>query len=205
MKSDETNSPWRTLSSRKIYDNSWISVREDVVIRPDGREGIYGVVSFRNIAVGVLAIEEEYLYLVGQHRYPLGEYSWEIPEGGCAGDEEPLDAAQRELEEETGLRAEKWEKLGEAYLSNSVTDERAIWFLATGLIQGKSRPDGTEVLSVRRVTIDEAMRMSLSGEITDALSLLAIMRFQLERFAAKRTLEARERTGKLLTVERADS
>ncbi len=185
MKSAETNSPWLTLSSRKIYDNSWISVREDAVIRPDGQEGIYGVVSFRNIAVGILAVEEGDIYLVGQHRYPLGEYSWEIPEGGCAEDEEPLDAARRELEEETGLRAEKWEKLGEARLSNSVTDERAIWFLATKLIQGKSRPDGTEILNVRRVTIDEAVRMSLSGEITDALSLLAIMRFQLERYATK--------------------
>ena len=179
MKSDETMNPWRTLSSRKIYDNSWIRVREDAVIRPDGQEGIYGVVSFKNTAIGILAIEEGFIYLVGQYRYPLGEYSWEIPEGGCAEDEEPLDAARRELEEETGLHAEKWEKLGEAYLSNSVTDERAIWFLATKLVQGKAQPDGTEVLNIRRVTIDEAVRMALSGEITDALSLLAIMRFQL--------------------------
>ncbi|MGI8566404.1 MAG: NUDIX domain-containing protein [Pyrinomonadaceae bacterium] len=183
MKSDETINPWRTLSSQKIYDNPWISVREDAVIRPDGQEGIYGVVSFKNTAIGVLAVEEGFIYLVGQYRYPLGEYSWEIPEGGCAEDEEPLDAARRELEEETGLYAEKWEKLGEAYLSNSVTDERAIWFLATKLVQGKSRPDGTEVLNIRRVTIDEAVRMSVSGEITDALSLLAIMRFQLKGIA----------------------
>jgi len=181
MKSDETINPWRTISSREIYDNSWISVREDAVIRPDGEDGIYGVVSFKNIAIGVLAIEEGFLYLVGQYRYPLGQYSWEIPEGGCAKGEEPLAAARRELEEETGLVAKNWKKIGEAFLSNSVSDERAVWYLATELTQGVSRPDGTEILNVQRVTIDEAVRMSLSGEITDALSLLAIMRFQLGR------------------------
>lgn len=179
MKSDETKNPWRTISSRKIYDNPWISVREDAVIRPDGREGIYGVVNFKNTAIGVLAVEHGLVYLVGQYRYPLDEYSWEIPEGGCAEGEEPLDAARRELEEETGLWAESWEKLGEARLSNSVTDERAVWFLATNLTQGTCRPDGTEILRVRSVTTEEAVRMALSGEITDALSLLAIMSFRL--------------------------
>jgi 8-oxo-dGTP pyrophosphatase MutT (NUDIX family) len=176
---DETRNPWRVLGSREVYDNPWINVREDSVIRPDGEQGIYGVVHFKNIAIGILAVEGEHLYLVGQYRYPLEKYSWEIPEGGCAEGEDPLDAARRELEEETGLRAENWEKLGEAHLSNSVSDELAVWFLATGLTQGKHSPEGTEQLEVRRVTLGEAIEMALGGEISDALSLLAIMRYQL--------------------------
>lgn len=176
---DETKSPWRTLASREMYDNAWISVREDAVVRPDGEQGIYGVVHFKNIAIGILAIEGEYLYLVGQYRYPLDRYSWEIPEGGCGEGEDPLAAAQRELEEETGLRAANWEKMGEAHLSNSVSDELAIWFLATELAQGKHSPEGTEQLKVRRVTFQEASAMAARGEITDALSLLAIMQYQL--------------------------
>ena len=179
--SDETKSPWQTLSSRQVYDNAWITVREDSVIRPDGERGIYGVVHFKHIAIGILAIEDDFIYLVGQFRYPLGQYSWEIPEGGCAEGEDPLDAAKRELEEETGLRAEVWKKLGEAHLSNSVSDELAIWFLATELTQGEHNPEGTEQLKIRRVTFQEAIAMALKGEITDALSLLAIMQYQILR------------------------
>jgi 8-oxo-dGTP pyrophosphatase MutT (NUDIX family) len=176
---DETANPWCKLASREVYDNDWIHVREDTVIRPDHQRGIYGVVHFKNLAIGVLAIEDDDIYLVGQYRYPLDKYSWEIPEGGCAKGEEPLEAARRELEEETGLRAEKWEKMGEAHLSNSATDELAIWFLATGLTEGRQRPEGTEQLSVRRVSFQEALSMVLKGEITDALSALAIMQYQL--------------------------
>jgi len=117
---------------------------------------------------------------VGQYRYPLERYSWEIPEGGCPEGEEPLQAAQRELREETGLEARRWRRLGEAHLSNSVSDEYAVWFLATDLVPGKSRPDGDEILEIRRVPFDEALRMALDGRITDALSLLAIMGYALE-------------------------
>ena len=176
---DETKNPWTTVSTKKVYDNKWISVREDAVVQPDGERGIYGVVHFKNIAIGVLAIADESIYLVGQYRYPLERYSWEIPEGGCAEGEEPLTAAQRELEEETGLRASNWRKLGEAFLSNSVSDELAVWFVATGLEQGEHRPEGTEQLQVRRVSFDEALRMVLNGEISDALSQLAIMQYRL--------------------------
>ena len=177
--SDETQNPWTVLSTRKIYDNNWISVREDAVVQPGGARGIYGVVHFKNIAVGVLALDDDFVYLVGQYRYPLERYSWEIPEGGCAEGEDPLHAAQRELEEETGLRAENWRKLGEAHLSNSVSDELAIWYVATGLTQGKHRPEATEQLQVRRVPFKDALRMALSGEISDSISQLAIMQYQL--------------------------
>ena len=176
---EDIDNPWRTSASRVVYDNPWIRLREDQVVRPDGAPGIYGVVHFKHIAVGVLPVEEEHVYLVGQYRYPLGRYSWEIPEGGCPEGEDPLEAARRELEEETGLRAERWEKMGEAHLSNSVSDELAVWYLATGLSQGQHSPEGTEQLSVRRVPLREAWRMAQAGEITDAISLLALMQYQL--------------------------
>lgn len=177
--SDDTENPWKTLTTREIYDNPWISVREDLVVRPDGEQGIYGVVHYKNIAIGILAIEDNSIYLVGQYRYPLDLYSWEIPEGGCGEGEDTLSAAQRELEEETGLRAQNWRKLGEAHLSNSVSDELAIWFLATDLTQGQHRPEGTEKLMVQRVPFEDALRMCASSEITDALSLLAIMNYHI--------------------------
>jgi 8-oxo-dGTP pyrophosphatase MutT (NUDIX family) len=180
MTPDETGNPWLIVSSQQVYDNPWITVREDRVVRPDGEPGIYGVVHYKNIAVGVLAIEEDQVYLVGQYRYPLERYSWEIPEGGCPEGEEPLRAAQRELREETGLEAARWRRLGEAYLSNSVADEYAVWFLATGLSPGEQRPEGTERLSVRRVSLHEALGLVLNGEITDALSILAIMSYALK-------------------------
>ena len=186
MTVDEKRSPWQTLRSREVYENAWIKVREDAVIRPDGEPGIYGVVHFKNVAVGVLAVEDEFIYLVGQYRYPLEKYSWEIPEGGCPEGEDPLDAAKRELEEETGLSAANWEKMGEAHLSNSVSDEHAVWYLARGLTEGKHNPEGTEQLEVRRVTFEQALKMALTGEITDALSLLAIMQYRMKALMVKK-------------------
>lgn len=181
MTPEETENPWQVNSSKLVYDNDWISVREDSVVRPDGLPGIYGVVHYKNVAVGVLAVEDDEIYLVGQYRYPLDIYSWEIPEGGCPEGEEPLEAARRELEEETGLRAESWVRLGAAHLSNSVSDEYAVWFLATDLTQGEERPEGCEKIVRRKVKLTQALTMALNGEITDALSLLAIMSYHINR------------------------
>lgn len=177
---DEIENPWRVLDTRGVYENPWIRVREDEVLRPDGEPGIYGVVHYKNQAVGVLPVEDGHVYLVGQYRYPLGMYSWEIPEGGGAG-QDPLLAAKRELEEETGFTARRWEKLGEAYLSNSVSDEHAVWYVATGLVSGEQRWDGDEPpLALRRVRLEEALQMALEGEISDALSILALTTYALK-------------------------
>ena len=171
------HNPWQTRASREIYENPWIRVREDQVIRPDGEPGIYGVVSMKNFAVGVVPLHDDgTVTLVGQFRYTMNEYSWEIPEGGCPFDESLLDCARRELLEETGLRAAKIEALGgEIHLSNSVSDERAYLFLATGLTQGEAAPEGTELLALRRIPWKVAVEMALRGEIRDGLSVLALL------------------------------
>lgn len=175
---DRYGNPWRTLSRRRIYDNAWIRVREDQVIRPDGAPGIYGVVEFKNRAVGVLPIDERgNTWLVGQYRYTLDRYSWEIPEGGCPEGEAPEEAARRELLEEAGLEARSLQLLGTAHLSNSVTDEVAFYYLATDLIARACAPEGTERLELLYLPFDEALEMALKGKITDALSLLAILHY----------------------------
>jgi 8-oxo-dGTP pyrophosphatase MutT (NUDIX family) len=169
--------------TRKVaYQNPWITVWHDDVDRPDGSPGIYGVVHFHNVAVGVVAIDDrDRIVLVGQHRYTLDAASWEIPEGGVPFDEEPLVGAQRELREETGLEAARWTQLAMVDLSNSVTDERAVLFLATDLAHGEAEPEPTEALDVRWVSFAEAVAMSRDGRITDALSVAAIQRVALDR------------------------
>ena len=171
------SNPWRRLSSRPIYANPWIKVREDQVIRPDGNPGIYGVVEFQSWAIGVVPLTEDGdTFLVGQYRYTLDLYSWEIPEGGGAKTETPLAGAQRELREETGLVASTWTYLGEAHLSNSATDEVGCVFLAEGLTLGEAEPDGTEDLRLWRLPFAEAVRMALTGEISDALAVIGLLR-----------------------------
>ncbi|WP_148596845.1 NUDIX domain-containing protein [Aquisphaera giovannonii] len=167
--------PWATVSSRIVYQNPWIRVREDQVLRPDGEPGIYGVVEFKNTAVGVLPVEEDgSIWLVGQHRYPLDSYSWEIPEGGCPESESPEETARRELLEETGITAASLELIGTSHLSNSVCDEVAYIFRATGLSHGQSMPEGVEKLQVARVPWGRAWEMVRRGEITDSMSVIAI-------------------------------
>lgn len=172
------SNPWKTISSKLVYQNDWIKVREDQVIRPDGASGIYGVVDTR-IAVGVVALtEDNHIYLIGQWRYPLNFYSWEIIEGGSDPGEDPLDTAKRELIEEAGLLADNWEQLGnEVFLSNCYSSEKALFFVARNLKETQNSPDGTEVLEKRKIKFEDALAMVDSGEISDAISVIAITRF----------------------------
>ncbi len=157
------------------YRNEWIEVFHDEVDRPDGTPGIYGVIHFRNVAVGVVAVDDAgRLLLVGQHRYPLDEYSWEIPEGGASPDEEPVEGARRELREETGYEAASWHQLCRLSLSNSVTDEHGALFLATGLTAGEAAPEATEDLAVRWATLDEVLAEIEAGDIHDVMTIAAV-------------------------------
>ena len=171
-----TDNPWKTISSRKVYSNPWMSVREDQVIRPDGQEGIYGVVDTR-AATGVVALTPEHeIYLVGQYRYPTDVYSWEIVQGGVDEDEDPLTACKRELQEEAGLIAETWTPIGgEIHLSNCISSEKGYIFVAEGLSEIEASPDGTEVLQLKKIPLREAVRMAVSGEIVDAVSIIGIL------------------------------
>jgi 8-oxo-dGTP pyrophosphatase MutT (NUDIX family) len=181
---DDPN-PWRRVSRRVAYENPWIQVLHDEVVRPDGQPGIYGVVHFLHLAVGVVPIDAgDRVLLVGQYRYTMDHYSWEIPEGGGGFDEDPETAARRELAEETGYTGGRWRELCRAELSDSVTDERAILFVATGLEPGPATPEGTEQLQLRWVPFDETMAMIDRGEIADAMTILALQRLALERQAA---------------------
>lgn len=173
--------PWKKLSSKIVYENPWIQVQEDQIIQPDGKPGIYGIVNAR-LATGVLAMtESNEVYLVGQYRYPTEVYSWEIIEGGSERDESALETAKRELEEEAGLIADEWSELGkEFHLSNCFSSERARVFIARNLHEVQSRPDGTEILKVKKVPFSEALRMVDSGEIVDAVTIIALFRAQRE-------------------------
>jgi 8-oxo-dGTP pyrophosphatase MutT (NUDIX family) len=184
---DDRANPWTTLASRLIYENPWIRVREDRVTRPDGEPGIYGVVEFKNIAVGVLPVDESgAVWLVGQYRYPLDAYSWEIPEGGGPDLEPPEMTAERELREETGLRAASIELVATVHLSNSVSDELGFVFRASGLAQGAHEPEGTEKIVVRRFEWQEAWSMLKRGEITDSLSVIALLHEAVRRLEQPR-------------------
>jgi 8-oxo-dGTP pyrophosphatase MutT (NUDIX family) len=186
MKLPSATSPWRRLSRRVAYENPWVTVWHDEVTRPDGQPGIYGVVHYANLAVGVVPIDDQdRVVLVGQFRYTLDAYSWEIPEGGVPPDEDLLEGARRELREETGIEAAEWRELGRIHLSNSISDEAGVVYLATGLTEGPASPDGTEDLEVRRVPFDEALAMTRDGRITDVLSVVALQQVALDRLTQR--------------------
>lgn len=174
---------WQTLKTDTKYQNPWMTIREDQVIRPDGKPGIYGVVETK-IAVGAVALTPaREVYLVGQYRYPTECYSWEIIEGGAEHGEDPLVAIQRELVEEAGLVARSWTPIGSTiHLSNCISNERALLYLARDLTEGQSAPEGTEVLAVEKKPLSDCVRMVEDGLITDAMSIIAILR--LDRLAA---------------------
>ena len=174
--------PWRRVARRSAYENDWIVVWADEVVRPDGAPGVYGVVHFVHGAVGVVPLDaEDRVLLVGQWRYALDRWSWEIPEGGGDPGEDPHLAARRELAEETGYTAADWRELCRAHLSNSVSDEEAVLFVARDLRAGRAAPEGTEELVLRWVPFDEAVAMCADGRITDAMTILALQRLALDR------------------------
>jgi len=176
---DENRNPFTMLSARQVYDNPWITVVEHQVLSPLGRPGIYGVVKFKNQAVGVIPYHDGKVWLVGQYRVPLGAYSWEIPEGGSPYGEDPVEGARRELREETGLEARTLEPIVEMHLSNSVSDEWGVVYLARGITAGAAEPEHTEELAIRVVPLDEAYQMVCAGKITDSLSVAGILRLVL--------------------------
>jgi 8-oxo-dGTP pyrophosphatase MutT (NUDIX family) len=187
MDDDAPDSPtpkgsWIRNARRVAYENPWLTLWHDDVTRPDGAPGIYGVVHFANLAAGVLVLDDDdRVLLVGQHRYPIDAYSWEIPEGGVPAGETALDGARRELREETGVEASDWRELARIHLSNSVTDELAILFIATGLTHGVATPDGTEDLAIRWMPFADVLAMTLDGRISDAMTVVAVERLGLQR------------------------
>ena len=174
---EEDGDPWIVKSSGDLFENDWFKIDGNVVVRPDGTEGRYDVIRPHRLAVGVLPIEADgSVHLVGQWRFPLGRYSWEMPEGGAEPNEPPLACAKRELEEETGLTAANWTKILEMDLSNSLTDERAIIYLETHLTQGQPQPEGVEVLRQRREPFADVLARVADGRIRDSLTVAAVLR-----------------------------
>ena len=172
------DNPWQTLSTREVYSNAWIRVREDQVINPSGGPGIYGVVEYKNRAVGVIPIDDEgFTWLVGQYRYTHDLYEWEIPEGGCPEGEELIETAERELLEETGILAREYDILLDGIqLSNSVSNEKAWIYVARGLSFVNSSPEETEKLEVKRMPLTQAIDMALKGDIRDAMSVAGLLK-----------------------------
>ena len=177
--SSPKNNPWKTTSSKTVYDNPWISVIHNEVLQPDQQPGVYGKVHFKNLAIGIIPIDEEgNTWLVGQYRYVIDQYTWEIPMGGCPLNTDPIETARRELKEETGLSAETFEKVLEVHLSNAVSDELGIVYVARGLTIGEAEPEGSEELALRKLPFEELYQMVLKGEITDSLSCCSVLKLK---------------------------
>lgn len=176
MRVISTENNWKTLSSETVYENAWLELSHRDVINPSGNKGIYGLVKFKNQAIGVIPVDNDNnIYLVGQYRYAIDEYSWEIPEGGGPLGVDPLIGAQRELKEETGLIASKWTKLARIHTSNSATNEEGFLFIAEELTQDEAEPEDTEDLQVWKLPLKEAVEMVMRSEITDSLSVAGIL------------------------------
>jgi 8-oxo-dGTP pyrophosphatase MutT (NUDIX family) len=193
---DETRNPWTVLASRVAYANPWVTVHHDDVLDPNGRPGVYGVVRPRNWALGVLPLfDDGTTVLVGQYRYALGRYSWEMPEGGGAKDVDPLDGIVRELREETGLQAGAWFELSRMTLSNSITDELAIHWLAWDLTEGAAEPESTEELASWRLPFAELVDLVLDGTVHDSMTVAAVLATEVRRRRGELPDGARQRLG----------
>ncbi len=180
--------PWLRRSRRVAYQNPWVTVWHDEVTRPDRSPGIYGVVHFQNRAAGVVVLDDhDNVLLVGQHRYTIDEYSWEIPEGGVAQAEGLLEGARRELREETGVEADDWREVARFHLSNSVSDEAGVVFAAHATSHGQATPEESEELAVRWLPFDDALAMTADGRITDAITIIGLQRLALDRAWATQT------------------
>jgi 8-oxo-dGTP pyrophosphatase MutT (NUDIX family) len=177
MNMSEENNPWTIKSAELKYDNPWISVTEYQVLNPNGGAGIYGQVDFKNIAIGIIPLDaENNTWLVGQYRFPLKEYSWEIPEGGCPKNEDWLLAAKRELKEETGIEAAKFKNVATIHTSNSVCNEVGYVFLAEDLSFGSAEPEETEELVIKKLSLKSAVEMVMNNDITDSISVIGILK-----------------------------
>ncbi len=173
----ERRGPWIVHSRQSVFENPWLRLDTYPITRPDGAPGEYGVVHFQNLALAVLPLfDNGDTMLVGQHRFPSDAYSWELPEGGGRLDADPRAEAARELKEETGLSAQNWQEILRMDLSNSVTDEHAVGFIATGLRAGEAEPEGTEVLETRRLHFREVLDEVISGTITDSLTVAMVLK-----------------------------
>lgn len=178
-----TLNPWTITGENEKYDNPWINVTEYKVLNPAGNPGIYGKVSFKNLAIGVLPLDADgNTYLVGQYRFPLEQYSWEMPEGGGPIGNDPLDSAKRELLEETGLKASEWIEIQRMHLSNSVSDELAIIYVARNLEQFEPEPEETEQLAIKKLPFEDVYHMVCRGEITDSMTVAAVLKVKLMMF-----------------------
>lgn len=177
---DEARNPWTVLSKAVAYENAWIRVEHHEVLNPAGGPGIYGTVHFKAHATGIVPIDEKgNVILVGQYRFPLRAYSWEIPEGGGFGDGPVLESARRELQEECGVVAKCWVEIQVMDLSNSVSDERGTIFLAWDLTEAPAEPEATEEIQVKRIPFWEAVERVKRGEIRDSMSVMALLRVAL--------------------------
>lgn len=172
--------PWKIISSELKYDNKWISVTEHIVKNPAGNDGIYGVVNFKNYAIAILPLDEDYhTYIVGQYRFPMNEYSWEVPEGGGDKTISPLESAKRELLEETGLKAEEWILIQELHLSNSATNEIGYIYVAKKLSQHIAEPEETENITIKKIHFDELYQMVQNQIVKDAFTIATVLRAKL--------------------------
>ena len=180
MMIDENKNPWKTNSKEIVYDNNWITVTHEEVTTPSGTAGIYGKVHIKNYAIGIIPIDADgNTYLVGQYRYPLNEYSWEIPEGGGFLEDDILEAAKRELKEEVGLIANKWTEFCVTNTSNSITDETSIIYIAQELSTTETAPDETEQLQIKKLSLLSAFDLALTGKIKDAISLVGLLKLKI--------------------------